>query len=491
MLSNLHGGKLTLAQDDVFYFGHTTGTPLAPLDFRPTLQDVTLLPVGLTGQARLQASVVGTTLAQPWKLALDWGDGSPPELVEYAAGLTTFTANHTYPLTPSTTWAALYADDFATDPHWLTNDPARYQWNASDAVYALDTSAADGNIHFGYQPVRHAGQWTQLSWDVLVTAAELNSSLSFGLFDAQHTASANREFLTFHFDTAADGQRSVSLRSGSVTQGIQTTSVATPFLEDTWYHVALTYDATTRQARATLTDRATGLPVAAGLTLTLTQPLTPALDYLGSSTAAAGAGVNGSAIAQLDNVQLQVPANTYCATLVALNGDVESVPVEVGVNLLPWQNRMNQVNVNGDGYVSPQDALIVINTLNAAGNRADAAATGPVPDERVLRCERRQLRLAERCAHGDQLPERASGRRRRRGSVRQRSGTGDADRQRRIQRRIPRCDRPGHAHPAVPGRSGPRRVFAARGSRARFSVEHVVRSRLVPAGHSDTGPSDA
>ena len=45
-----------------------------------------------------------------------------------------------------------------------------------------------------------------------------------------------------------------------------------------------------------------------------------------------------------------------------------------GISDPPYQNPTNRYDVNGDGYVSPSDLLILINYLNVNGS-------GPVPDE--------------------------------------------------------------------------------------------------------------
>jgi hypothetical protein len=58
-------------------------------------------------------------------------------------------------------------------------------------------------------------------------------------------------------------------------------------------------------------------------------------------------------------------------TYVASDGTADSQPVTVQIivdTAYPWYNGIRPLNVNDDGYISPLDALFVINELNANGS---------------------------------------------------------------------------------------------------------------------------
>jgi hypothetical protein len=84
---------------------------------------------------------------------------------------------------------------------------------------------------------------------------------------------------------------------------------------------------------------------------------------------------------------LQVPSGTYSVlfsgtgipyeayksvTVGSLNVEVDASNTQAAH---PWQNPVNPLDVNGDGHVTPQDALLVIQELNTAGAHVLAAPT--------------------------------------------------------------------------------------------------------------------
>ena len=70
------------------------------------------------------------------------------------------------------------------------------------------------------------------------------------------------------------------------------------------------------------------------------------------------------------------PTGTSPVSFVVGSGDVIAGH-DLGIVLvLPWRNPVDPLDVNGDGYVVPGDALIIINELNALKN---VDATGKLP----------------------------------------------------------------------------------------------------------------
>ena len=59
---------------------------------------------------------------------------------------------------------------------------------------------------------------------------------------------------------------------------------------------------------------------------------------------------------------------------------ITSVSVAISDDDAPFQNPTNPFDVNNNGFVSPSDALILINFINAFGGFALVKGQGPIPD---------------------------------------------------------------------------------------------------------------
>jgi hypothetical protein len=69
-------------------------------------------------------------------------------------------------------------------------------------------------------------------------------------------------------------------------------------------------------------------------------------------------------------------ATALRSTTIALHDITPPFPIRIGA----WTNPLNELDVNRDGFVSPLDALIVINRINEIGTSSQLIANAPVTD---------------------------------------------------------------------------------------------------------------
>src|SRR5262249_3826747 len=63
----------------------------------PTLSNISITsPINETNSATLSGNINDPGIIDPFTLVVNWGDGSPPQTFNFAAGSKTFSENHTY-----------------------------------------------------------------------------------------------------------------------------------------------------------------------------------------------------------------------------------------------------------------------------------------------------------------------------------------------------------------------------------------------------------
>ena len=87
----------------------------------------------------------------------------------------------------------------------------------------------------------------------------------------------------------------------------------------------------------------------------------------------ANAGTSGTAIFTTDPADIlplhEVTTHIPVTSIPSADIRYKSASLLVGVSPVPFQNPLNRMDVNADGEVSPFDALLAINDLNAHGSR--------------------------------------------------------------------------------------------------------------------------
>jgi len=159
------------------------------------------------------------------------------------------------------TWdAAIYASDFTSDPGWATSDASRFYWDSSQQAYYMDriNIVAGGNYAIKDVGVSMASRSFRLEWDIKMISVDYACDLRFGLFDTDMNASDNGSFAWVLFTREDRGYQILLASMGSDNVGHSDWTAGTQYSVGTWYHVIMSYDATTGQLTATITDRSTG-----------------------------------------------------------------------------------------------------------------------------------------------------------------------------------------------------------------------------------------
>jgi hypothetical protein len=210
-------------------------------------------------------------------------------------------------------WDAIsYVTSFTSDPGWATSDPSRFYWDSGQQAYFMNRININGGGNYAKKDVdvNMAARSFQLEWDIKPVSVDYASGLWFGLYDTDmYSNGENGSYVFVVFANEDRGHTVVMSAMGSDNVGQGDGSPGTSeqkWLPDTWYHVALSYDSSTRQLTAQVKNRDTGDSLRS--LATTVSAFAPDMDRVGISDKRQGTYQAPGAQAQgyIDNIALYV-----------------------------------------------------------------------------------------------------------------------------------------------------------------------------------------
>lgn len=178
----------------------------------------------------------------------------------------------------------VYRTDFTSPPGWVVSDSTRYGWDAGkQAFHSKRININAGGTHAYYNlDFPMGGQSFRLEWDIIPLSVAYACDIRFGIFDTDLDSDSGGSFAFVAF-TREDRGRTMYLQAADQTGKPKSTfSVPTQYSEGKWYHVILSYDSTTEQMRAQISDRDSGSTVSS-LTLNNIGPFADDMNLIGTS----------------------------------------------------------------------------------------------------------------------------------------------------------------------------------------------------------------
>jgi len=163
--------------------------------------------------------------------------------------------------------AIRYEMDFSRDPRWVTNRPSDYFWESKEGTYSITQVNMNAKGGYAYHRAGYSGGSFRLEWDIRMLSSQYGSDVRFGVFDSDLNSSDKGSYAAVCF-TKADRDR-----SGTIAQRIylhcqdavdkhRFAVSEGEFSCDTWYHVAMRYDARDRALATDITTRESGKSIA-------------------------------------------------------------------------------------------------------------------------------------------------------------------------------------------------------------------------------------
>lgn len=276
----------------------------------------------------------------------------------------------------ATTTEVLYQSDFATDPHWTTDQPDNFFWDASrKALFARVSNTPPSyspNRYFYYKTSLNPKLSYELVADMQILSIQspdlANGVSSFGVY-----GDGMRSFFTSILDTfnggavatfstrlmTLDGKSRYifnELSPDGTTINLRQATQLYPFSIGTWYTITQRYDALTHEYHYDIKERENGVSIFSNtITVDSTVYPSPLLKNIGIGTHPEGAyGTNlwnrvGVSEYLIDNVTLtQIYDETYTApsSVLFLPGIQASRLYKDG--LLGTEDRLWEPNNNSD-----------------------------------------------------------------------------------------------------------------------------------------------
>jgi len=209
---------------------------------------------------------------------------------------------------PAAQWRTVYQTDFSTDPSWVTNNSSHYYWDSADETYSATQTNINNGGEYTYFDAGYDGGSFRLEWDVDMVSNEYASDVRFGLFDSGMDTQNIGSFASLLF-TREDRGLIIHLSAhDSDNHGHHDEWLSPQFAHNTWYHVALQYDAAADTLSADISDRATGQQFAR-LSVDDVGPFATDMGRVGTSNVRGGTFQVPAAQSQaeFDNVILYIP----------------------------------------------------------------------------------------------------------------------------------------------------------------------------------------
>jgi len=234
----------------------------------------------------------------------------------------------------------IYDEDFATDPSWITDQPANFHWDAANELYSATTVNAQSGpspTRYAYHQVDYRGGSLHLEFDINPVSMGWSAGNAFGLFDErlQIYASADPDA---HYIHVHPGRVDQGLHFALFVRGLNGVEHVEHigwnlYTEGTWYRCTVDYDAVTDVATMALRERDTNV-LAGTAMVTNIGGLPDDLDYLGFAR-----DPSGDCCAPLGS---GCPGYSCSAQATSL----------IDIRVLPDANR---ADITGDGIVDTRD----------------------------------------------------------------------------------------------------------------------------------------
>ena len=138
-------------------------------------------------------------------------------------------------------WTVGYSTDFSIDPHWETNRPDLFYWDAVSKEYYCEMN--NGSLHYAtvnIDSIYSAGSPFRIEYDARILQNEWSSGFNFGLWNnAREMWDPNTVELEF---TNPDPGRGFTLRTHDCDGICHVQNRFVGFDLGVWYHVAIEYD---------------------------------------------------------------------------------------------------------------------------------------------------------------------------------------------------------------------------------------------------------
>ena len=152
----------------------------------------------------------------------------------------------------------IYATDFSSDPDWTTNSSDRFHWDPSDGTYYANPMNVNDGGHYTYEEVNYQGGDLRLQWDVMPNSVEYATELPFGMFDSSNEIEfPGGQWFRAGFHTEDRGRTTfLHWVKGADHGGAY--AVTPQWTPNTWYTIAVEYDASANTLDADFVVRDTG-----------------------------------------------------------------------------------------------------------------------------------------------------------------------------------------------------------------------------------------
>lgn len=148
---------------------------------------------------------------------------------------------------------AVYAQDFSSDPGWITDDPLRLARDAGSSTFRGTQTNRDGSYAYVELPTFEPNASWRLEWDHLLSACDRSAALDVGLFDARLSYPHGA---VFEVGVTDSGHGLALAGSGATTA----TAYSPVWAEGTWYHHVMEFDPAGQRLTLTVTLRSSGFP---------------------------------------------------------------------------------------------------------------------------------------------------------------------------------------------------------------------------------------
>jgi len=278
-----------------------------------------------------------------------------------------------------------YNQTFSSDPHWTTDQPGNYYWDAAAGAFHAQTNNAPPGApapppppptRYAYTTVDYNGGSFALEFDMQPVSLQWSAAVMFGLVDQTLSAwSASGHQVTVWMGLVDQG-RHLTLSAKGLSEVEYAENLWNVISEGTWYHCVVRYDAASDELNLTVRNRGSGAQVGA-ITLNNLGGLPDNLDYLGfvrdpsGSTCpnAPGYGCSSTATALLDNVSLCVAEGSPDQDGDGVADDQDNCPTVANTE---------QVDADSDGKGDSCDNCL--NVANPGQEDADYDGVGDACD---------------------------------------------------------------------------------------------------------------
>lgn len=148
---------------------------------------------------------------------------------------------------------AVYAQDFSSDPGWITDDPLHLARHPGSSTFHGVQTNRDGTFAYVELPGFQPNAFWRLEWDHLISACNRSAALDVGLFDSRLSYPLGAVLEV----GVTDSGHGLTLAGNGATTA---TAYSPVWAEGTWYHHVMEFDPAGQRLTLTVTVRPSGFP---------------------------------------------------------------------------------------------------------------------------------------------------------------------------------------------------------------------------------------